>query len=174
MIPLWGYEGHQAPASRQSTRHQARSTHLNRLPPLPAPHKPACPTLAGPVVSFGQSDIEAPQTLFTDRLMEAATGSGSKNPFVCNLCKKTYTRLDHLGRHYRTRDSLNLSSAPHLLIACRYQRETLSLRPMRQEVLQSVSLSSRIHLVLLTSPAICSAGIASIMLPPANPNHPPA
>lgn len=36
----------------------------------------------------------------TDQL----TAGNPNNPFVCNLCKKTYSRLDHLGRHYRSRD----------------------------------------------------------------------
>lgn len=25
------------------------------------------------------------------------------NPFVCNLCQKTYGRIDHLARHFRSR-----------------------------------------------------------------------
>lgn len=26
------------------------------------------------------------------------------NPFVCNICKKSYSRIDHLARHYRSRE----------------------------------------------------------------------
>ncbi|KAH7371600.1 hypothetical protein BKA64DRAFT_308256 [Cadophora sp. MPI-SDFR-AT-0126] len=29
-------------------------------------------------------------------------GNAQQNPFVCNICKRTYTRIDHLGRHYRS------------------------------------------------------------------------
>jgi hypothetical protein len=29
-----------------------------------------------------------------------------ENPFSCNVCKRTYTRVDHLARHYRSRRSL--------------------------------------------------------------------
>jgi uncharacterized Zn-finger protein len=25
------------------------------------------------------------------------------NPFSCNVCKRSYTRVDHLARHYRSR-----------------------------------------------------------------------
>ncbi|KXT01826.1 hypothetical protein AC578_1994 [Pseudocercospora eumusae] len=37
----------------------------------------------------------------------AGTGSGapeghSGNPFVCNICRKTYGRIDHLARHFRS------------------------------------------------------------------------
>lgn len=26
-------------------------------------------------------------------------------PFACNVCKRNYTRVDHLARHYRSRKS---------------------------------------------------------------------
>ena len=30
-------------------------------------------------------------------------GDASANPFCCNICKRTYKRVDHLSRHYRSR-----------------------------------------------------------------------
>lgn len=29
----------------------------------------------------------------------------SDKPFVCNICKRSYSRLDHLARHHRARKS---------------------------------------------------------------------
>jgi len=34
----------------------------------------------------------------------AGDGQVSENPFVCNICKKSYSRIDHLARHYRSRE----------------------------------------------------------------------
>jgi hypothetical protein len=33
----------------------------------------------------------------------ATTTSAAINPFVCNVCHKTYGRTDHLARHFRSR-----------------------------------------------------------------------
>lgn len=43
------------------------------------------------VVAAGQSAAvtDSPQT---------------ESPFSCNVCKKSYTRIDHLARHHRSRE----------------------------------------------------------------------
>ena len=38
----------------------------------------------------------------------------SENPFVCNICKKSYTRVDHLARHHRSRKQMTAPDAPFL------------------------------------------------------------
>lgn len=31
------------------------------------------------------------------------TKSQMNHPFVCNICKRSYSRVDHLARHHRSR-----------------------------------------------------------------------
>jgi uncharacterized Zn-finger protein len=54
------------------------------------------------MASFGNANTMAarspPDHLNTE--YEAATPE--PNPFSCNICKKTYSRVDHLARHYRS------------------------------------------------------------------------
>jgi hypothetical protein len=58
-----------------------------------------------------------PKVLSSGLVMIPATGDlqstlqprPGQNPFVCNICKRTYSRLDHLGRHYRSRNSPSCS-----------------------------------------------------------------
>jgi hypothetical protein len=38
-----------------------------------------------------------------DIFQNAEPDSVSGNPFTCNICKRTYTRSEHLARHHRSR-----------------------------------------------------------------------
>lgn len=42
-------------------------------------------------------------TMNTIVVDDSGEGHGS-NPFVCNVCQKTYGRIDHLARHFRSRE----------------------------------------------------------------------
>lgn len=35
----------------------------------------------------------------------SSTATHGNAPFACNVCKRNYTRVDHLARHYRSRKS---------------------------------------------------------------------
>lgn len=51
-------------------------------------------------------------------------GSGNaNNPFVCNVCQKTYGRIDHLARHFRSRKCSIFSDRMRvsLTVRIRYQ-----------------------------------------------------
>ena len=37
-----------------------------------------------------------------------------EHPFSCNICRKSYTRIDHLARHYRSR-KLQQPQRPYVL-----------------------------------------------------------
>lgn len=36
-------------------------------------------------------------------MAEETTRVERNNPFLCNVCRKSYSRIDHLARHYRSR-----------------------------------------------------------------------
>lgn len=52
--------------------------------------------------------------------------SQSANPFSCNVCGKSYTRIDHLARHYRSRQF----SFPFLSVPFADSVETLKSGPL--------------------------------------------
>jgi uncharacterized Zn-finger protein len=39
------------------------------------------------------------------------TKEAQANPFSCNVCRRSYTRLDHLARHFRSRTTSPTSQA---------------------------------------------------------------
>jgi hypothetical protein len=49
----------------------------------------------------------------------------SSGPFACDICKKTYTRADHLVRHYRTRRETRLERTMRKLTSGRYERKAI-------------------------------------------------
>lgn len=53
-------------------------------------------------------------------------------PFKCNVCQRTYARIDHLARHFRSRNVTleSLRSRKDLVLTTttfRYLRETISM-----------------------------------------------
>lgn len=59
-------------------------------------------------------------------------------PFACNVCKRSYSRVDHLARHHRSRGSPTnllprnpsddfLGSRGTILTVSRHSRETVSM-----------------------------------------------
>lgn len=68
----------------------------------PAPHVISTRCRQSILMSTGEHP-QAPHAV-TGPFVE---GSGG-NPFVCNICHKTYGRIDHLARHFRSRKLLHL------------------------------------------------------------------
>ena len=60
----------------------------NRSRPRPHPRNPRRKRIASPMEP------------------EAILVEGS-NPFQCNVCRRSYSRIDHLARHYRSRQSFS-------------------------------------------------------------------
>jgi hypothetical protein len=50
----------------------------------------------GAPAELGQDETQSP---YTNTESEAG-----KSPFACNICKRNYSRVDHLARHYRSRE----------------------------------------------------------------------
>ena len=53
--------------------------------------------------------MTSPEEAQVDAIVSSADtgqigGALSENPFSCNVCKRSYTRVDHLARHYRSRE----------------------------------------------------------------------
>lgn len=64
----------------------------------------------------------------------------SECPFVCNICKRSYSRIDHLARHHRSRSCSPSCASCHLDLTCdRYARKTLFLPSVQQGLWESVS-----------------------------------
>jgi Fungal Zn(2)-Cys(6) binuclear cluster domain len=66
------------------------------------------------------------------------------NPFSCNICRRSYTRIDHLARHYRSRKLPQLYPVMctiTLLTALRFPRTSVRLQRLWQDVCPGVSLS---------------------------------
>lgn len=68
------------------------------------------------VFSTNLSSVEVSTTMEEDAEVVdvAEVDETSANPFVCNVCKRSYSRIDHLARHYRSRE-VALSQSPVLL-----------------------------------------------------------
>lgn len=53
---------------------------------------------------------------------QSGSSRSTENPFSCNVCKQSYSRVDHLARHYRSRAYLSLSSSYHVVYLLTYSK----------------------------------------------------
>lgn len=64
-----------------------------------------------------------------------------KSPFACNVCNRSYRRVDHLARHYRSRKCERTTPEYHTDHRNRHARKALRLQYMRQGILEDVKIS---------------------------------
>lgn len=69
-------------------------------------------------------------------------------PFKCNVCQRTYARIDHLARHFRSRKVTleNFRSRYNWVLtitAFRYLRKTISMRGLLEDFQQAVRIEQK-------------------------------